>query len=65
MQNTSSITRLIIKFGLAKDDKQAPIILIAIAVLAVVATFVFWPKSNDGNRVPPPITLHQVVETCA
>ncbi len=53
MQNQSSITKLVLRLGLAKSEKQVPVVLIAIVALAVVITFVAWPKSNETERVSP------------
>ncbi len=49
---------LIIKLGLAKDEKQASIVLIAIGILALVVMVVFWPRSNN-QPTPPPATTTQ------
>lgn len=44
MNNQSFIVKLIIKAGLAKDEKSAQPVMIAIAVLAFVVMFIFWPR---------------------
>ncbi len=54
MNNQSFITRLIIKTGLAKNEKQAPIVLLAIAALAVAVMFVIWPSANTNESMPDP-----------
>lgn len=67
MPRQSYITRLVIKLGLAKDEKRAPTVLLAIAVLAVVITFVFWPRSGGGSRTSPAEFIthtHQHVTVC-
>jgi hypothetical protein len=51
MNNQSFITRLIMKTGLAKSEQQVPYVLLAIAALALVAMFVFWPGSGE-NTIP-------------
>jgi len=53
MQNQSFITKLILKLGLAKNEKQVPVVLLAIVALAIVITFIAWPKSGDSKRVSP------------
>lgn len=50
----SWLTKLVIKLGLAKDAKQATIVLIVVAVVAVVLAFVFWPKGTEYEIVPQP-----------
>lgn len=44
-------TKLVLKLGLAKDEKQAALILIVIALLAVGAAFFFL---QQGIKTPPP-----------
>ena len=39
----SWLINAVIKLGLAKDDKQATIVLIIVGVIA----FMFWPKGGD------------------
>ncbi len=39
-------TKMILKYGLAKDAKQAQVVLIAIMVLAIIMMVIFWPRSN-------------------
>ena len=55
MQNQSSITKLIIKLGLAKSERQVPVVLMAIIALAVVIMFIAWPSAgnNDGGLPSP------------
>jgi len=43
----SWLIKLVIKLGLAKDAKQASVVLIAIGVLALVLAFIFWPKGTE------------------
>ncbi|MBL4644788.1 MAG: hypothetical protein JKX80_02895 [Candidatus Pacebacteria bacterium] len=50
----SWLIKLVIKLGLAKDAKQASIVLIAIGVLALVLAFIFWPKGAGYEIVPQP-----------
>ncbi len=57
MQNQSFITRLILKFGLAKNEKQVPIVLIAIIILALVITFIMWPRAEVNNSLPSPAEI--------
>ena len=47
-------TKLVIKLGLAKDTKQATVVLIAIAVLALVLMFIFFPRGSEYELVPQP-----------
>ena len=47
------MVKMIIKLGLAKDDKQASIVMIGIAVLALVVMVVFWPRSRNTPATPP------------
>jgi len=47
-------TKMVIKLGLAKDQKQATMVLIAIAVIAIIVTFIFWPRSSGYEVVPQP-----------
>ena len=47
-------TRMVIRLGLAKDPKQATVVLIAVGVLALVLAFVFWPRSGGFEQVPQP-----------
>jgi len=55
MNNQSSITKLVLKLGLAKSEKQVPIVLMAIIALAVVVMFVAWPSAgNDDGGLPSP-----------
>lgn len=42
--NQSFIVKLIIKAGLAKDEKSAQPVMLAIAALALVVMFIFWPR---------------------
>jgi flagellar biosynthesis/type III secretory pathway M-ring protein FliF/YscJ len=44
----------VIKLGLAKNDKQAGIVLIVVAVIAVALAFIFWPSGDDYVPVPQP-----------
>lgn len=48
----SALTNLVITLGLAKDDKQAAIVLIVVGIVAVAIAFVFWPRG--GEVLPPP-----------
>lgn len=50
----SWLTKLVIKLGLAKDPKQASVVLIAIGVLALLIAFFFWPRGADYEIVPQP-----------
>lgn len=47
-------TKLVIRLGLAKDEKQAGIVMLVIAVLAIVIAFIFWPRSAGYEIVPQP-----------
>lgn len=47
-------TKMVIKLGLAKDAKQATVVLIAVAVLALVVAFVFFPRGSEYEVVPQP-----------
>ncbi len=42
----SWLMKLVLSSGLAKDEKQASIVLLAIGVLALVLMFIFWPRSS-------------------
>ena len=50
----SWLTKLVISLGLAKDAKQASMVLIAIGVLALALAFIAWPKGADYEIVPQP-----------
>ena len=50
----SWITKIVLKLGLAKDPRQAVVVLIAIGILAVVVGFVLWPKTCAYEIVPQP-----------
>ena len=43
----SWLINAVIKLGLAKDDKQATIVLIIVGVIAIALAFMFWPKGGD------------------
>ncbi|QSH39711.1 hypothetical protein JXR01_01755 [Candidatus Kaiserbacteria bacterium] len=47
-------TKLVMKLGLAKDTKQATVVLIAVAVLAVIVAFIFFPRGSEYELVPQP-----------
>ena len=46
-------TRMAIKLGLAKDARQASVVLTAIAVLAIILAVIFWPR-DSYELVPQP-----------
>lgn len=50
----SWLTKLVIQLGLAKDAKQAAVVLIVIGVVAAGLMFIFWPKGSDYVIVPQP-----------
>jgi len=52
---SSAFSRLVIKTGLAKDEKGAQRVLLIIAILAIViAAFVFFGGHKSAPEVPPP-----------
>ena len=54
----SFLTKLVLKLGLAKDERQVPAVLVAIAILALVIMFIVWPKGGgDDNQLPSPSEL--------
>ena len=57
MNNQSFITKLVLRLGLAKSERQVPAVLVAIAVLAVVVMFVAWPKSTNDVSQPSPAEI--------
>ena len=58
MNNQSSITKLILKTGLAKSERQVPAVLMAIIALAVVIMFVAWPKGGaETGGLPSPAEI--------
>ena len=50
----SWLIKLVIKLGLAKDDKQATVVLVVIGIVALILTFIFWPGGSDYELVPQP-----------
>jgi len=50
----SWLTKLVIRLGLAKDAKQASIVLIILGVAALILMFIFWPRSGGYEIVPQP-----------
>ena len=52
-QRDSFIVRLVLKLGLAKDKNQVNYVLLIIAVLAAVITFLVWPSSNNIEPQAP------------
>ena len=53
-QHQQGITQLVIKLGLAKDAKQATIVLVVFAVVAAVGIYIFWPGGSGYEVVPQP-----------
>jgi hypothetical protein len=53
MNNQSFITRIVLRTGLAKSEKQVPAVLIAITALAFVVMFIIWPRNGQSDRVSP------------
>lgn len=47
-------TKLVIKLGLAKDARQANVVLVVVGVIAIILAFIFWPKGTDYEIVPQP-----------
>ena len=50
----SWLVTFVIKLGLAKDAKQASIVLIVLGVVALILAFIFWPGGSDYEIVPQP-----------
>ena len=48
---SSFLSHTVIKMGLAKTDKDAQWVLLGIAVLAVIVTFVFLPSVTSKTPV--------------
>ncbi len=49
----SALTALIIKSGFAKDEKQAAIVMVVIAVVASFIGYAFWPSSAPVDTRTP------------
>lgn len=50
----SWLTKLLIQLGLAKDAKQAAIVLIILGIAALILTVLFWPRGGGYEIVPQP-----------
>lgn len=50
----SLLTKLVIQLGLAKDAKQAAVVLIILGVAALILAVMFWPRSGGYELVPQP-----------
>ncbi len=46
-QGPTGLVALVIKYGLAKNEKQAQIVLVVIGLIAVAVMFFAWPSSNS------------------
>jgi len=58
MNNQSFITKLVLKLGLAKSERQVPMVLMAIIALAVVIMYIAWPSAgNDSGGLPSPAEI--------
>ena len=56
----SAITSLVIKMGLAKDEKQASVMLLWIIAACVLLTLAIWlVPMLTSEPVPPPVVLPQ------
>jgi len=53
--SSSSFSRLVIKFGLAKDEKGAQMVLLGIAVIAIVLAVFVFIGSHHSASVPAPV----------
>lgn len=53
----SGLTNLFVKAGFAKDEKQAGVVMVALIVVAMVITYLFWPSSRVpiDNSNPQPL----------
>lgn len=54
------ITGIIIRMGWAKDRKQASYVLLVVAILAGIITYVFWPSGSSNTEpvpLPPQVSL--------
>jgi len=47
-------TKLVIRLGLAKDTKQAAIVLTILGVVAIGIALIFWPRGGGYEIVPQP-----------
>ena len=50
----SLLTRFVMRIGLAKDERQAQYILLIIAIIAIVLTFLLFPESNSAVPLTAP-----------
>jgi hypothetical protein len=53
--SSSSFSRLVIKFGLAKDEKGAQMVLLGIAVIAIVLAVFVLIGSHHSAPAPIPV----------
>ncbi len=53
------IIGLVMKFGLAKNQKDAELVLIVIFVLVLIATFfmLYQWRAGEASRMPPPLPV--------
>jgi len=49
----SALTALIIASGFAKDEKQAAIVMVVVAVVASLVGYSFWPSSAPVETSAP------------
>lgn len=50
----SAITGMLINAGFAKNEQQANIVMIVIALLAAFVGYMFWPSSNPAVDTSAP-----------
>ena len=60
MQNQSFLTKLILKLGLAKSEKQVQPVLLAILALAIVIMFIVWSGGDSSERINPTLSVDTV-----
>lgn len=49
----SALTALLISVGFAKDEKQARVVMVVIAVVAALIGYAFWPSSAPLDTILP------------
>lgn len=49
----STLAGMLIKAGFAKDESQASIVMVVIAIVALGMAYIFWPGSGSNTDAPP------------